>query len=58
MTTKAANPSDAEWAKQIVSTGDTESDHAEADERLCELLLLLGYSKTVEAFRKLKKWYA
>jgi hypothetical protein len=38
--------------------GDTESFHFEADLLLCDILKDLGYSETVELFKKLPKWYA
>lgn len=49
---------DAEAAARIqaVST-DTEAGHSNADDILCELLESLGYTKTVEAFKNLEKWY-
>ena len=37
---------------------DTESAHFEADDVLCELLKALGYTKIVEEYDKVKKWYA
>lgn len=37
---------------------DTEEGHGFADGLLCTLLKALGYSRTVEAFEKLPKWYA
>lgn len=39
-------------------TGDKESDHGDADSLLLDLLVSLGYSKTVEAFIAIPKWYA
>lgn len=38
--------------------GDREIGHIEADGVLLDLLLALGYPKTVKAFQELKKWYA
>lgn len=37
---------------------DIESAHADADEVLCELLEVLGYTKIVEEYNKVQKWYA
>ena len=37
---------------------DTESAHADADNVLCDLLLKLGYTKIVEEYNKVSKWYA
>ena len=44
--------------KNNCTSGDIESNHAEADEILCNLLEELGYKKLVDEFRKLEKWYA
>mgnify|MGYP001767802483 CR=1 FL=1 len=51
---------DIEYSEKIkeCSFDDTESGHIKADDILCEMLLKLGYSKTVEEFKKLRKWYA
>lgn len=35
-----------------------EEDHIRADEILCEVLEKLGYNELVQAFNKVKKWYA
>lgn len=37
---------------------DIESAHADADNVLCDLLLKLGYTKIVEEYHKVNKWYA
>lgn len=37
---------------------DIESAHADADDVLCDLLLKLGYTKIVEEYNKVSKWYA
>ncbi len=37
---------------------DTELDHAEADDLLCEVLDSLGYAELVSRFRAMEKWYA
>jgi hypothetical protein len=35
-----------------------EEDHIRADEILCEVLEKLGYNELVQAYAKVKKWYA
>ncbi len=53
--------SDYEAAQRLTEIGlnwDVEEAHCDADDLLCDLLEALGYSKTVEAFRALEKWYA
>ena len=37
---------------------DIESAHADADDVLCDLFLKLGYTKIVEEYNKVSKWYA
>lgn len=37
---------------------DIETTHVEADDLLCELLVILGYSGVVNDFGKIEKWYA
>lgn len=49
---------DAQFAACMTSNGDIDADHSFADELLCELLTMLGYRQTVDAFRKLPKRYA
>lgn len=44
--------------KAAQQDSDTESAHAEADEVLCALLKALGYTKIVEEYDKVPKWYA
>lgn len=39
-------------------TGDSEGDHINADDILCDFLLLLGYEKLVEVYKNVEKWYA
>lgn len=48
----------AETIAERCMFGDEEADHGNADEILCTLLSALGFNKTVEAFRKVEKWYA
>jgi hypothetical protein len=52
---------DEKFAKKINNechTTDKKIDHSSADHYLCELLKELGYTSTVEAWEKVKKWYA
>lgn len=37
---------------------DSELSHIQADELLCDLLLLHGYIETVDVFQNMRKWYA
>lgn len=48
----------AERLQEISQNHDTEGGHVYADELLCEVLKSLGYTKTVEAFENMEKWYA
>lgn len=43
---------------RIAAGGDTERDHCDADEVLCELLIHLGYKDIVDAWEEVDKWYA
>lgn len=45
-------------ALQKCTSEDLEMNHVRADELLLVLLSLLGYIKTVAAFRDVDKWYA
>ena len=38
--------------------GDIEGLHAAADDILCEVLNILGYSDIVQAYDDVPKWYA
>lgn len=52
---------DAEFAKRMAELhgdGDEEWRHGEADRLLCELLTEMGFLRTVEAWKKVEKWYA
>ena len=52
---------DGEYAKAIISAchnNDTERDHDEADGILLDLLTTLGFTKTVEAYNAVDKYYA
>lgn len=44
--------------KELQGDGDTEADHADADDVLCEFLKALGYADVVEEWEKVSKWYA
>ena len=48
----------ADKLRELHGDGDTENQHAMADGILCELLESLGFSKTVEAYNAVHKWYA
>ena len=39
-------------------TGDTESDHCEADNILCELLRSLGCGDVVDLYKQVDKWFS
>ncbi len=41
-----------------LSEYDSEVAHGDADNLLCELLTRLGYGDVVEAWKKVKKYYA
>lgn len=43
---------------ELCMSGSNEQNHMDADDILCELLIQLGYSKTVTAFEAVEKWYA
>lgn len=52
---------DKDFAEAITnqcSHGDTEAAHYTADHIIIQLLLVLGCSKTVEAWESVDKWYA
>lgn len=54
-------PTDKEYSermKDVNKRADIEVEHVQADDLLCELLVKLGYHKTVEEFKKIEKWYA
>ena len=38
--------------------GDTEANHGNADDILCEFLKGLGYENIVDEYNKIDKWYA
>ena len=44
--------------KEIVVKYDAEEGHMKADDLMCSLLEELGYSRGVEIFRGMNKWYA
>ena len=51
-----------EELRNLKATGDYfenfETDHIEADEILCKILLELGYDEIVEAYNQVGKWYS
>lgn len=51
---------DAEYAEAMASFRDMdeETGHMSADGLLCDLLKELGFTRTVEEFEKLNKWYS
>lgn len=44
--------------KSLIGNGDEEINHKQADDLLCQLLLLYGEKEAVEAFEEIDKWYA
>lgn len=40
------------------SGNDTEAEHSNADDILCELLKSLGYRKLIKLYKDIYKWYA
>ena len=42
----------------VAKSHDVEGAHIEADEVLCDLLKQVGFTKVVEVYNKLEKWYA
>jgi hypothetical protein len=42
----------------VAEMTDTEVAHSEADDVLCDMLDTLGYHAVVEAWYRVKKWYA
>lgn len=60
LTEREINTLDAVGAAEIENRamhGDKEEDHGEADEILVEILKNIGFTKTVEAYAKVGKWY-
>jgi hypothetical protein len=47
-----------ERLKELQRGGDTESEHLEADDILCMILISLGYQDVVAEWHKVDKWYA
>lgn len=47
-----------EEMQACVEMDDQEEAHSDADWLLCELLCKLGYTKVVEKYKKIDKWYA
>lgn len=46
------------YLKEYCQTSDTENNHSEADKALKLALIELGYTKLVEEYEKVHKWYA
>lgn len=44
--------------KELQKGYDTESDHVDADDVICELLKSLGYEDVVKEYDAIGKWYA
>ncbi|RAP71557.1 hypothetical protein [Candidatus Erwinia dacicola] len=44
--------------KALHTSYDPESDHADADKVICELLISLGYEDVVIEYDHVDKWYA
>ncbi len=47
-----------ESMERIACSDDTEGNHVNADELMCELLTALGYGEGVEIFKNMDKWYS
>jgi hypothetical protein len=43
---------------EIQKKHDTEKNHIEADNVLCDLLRELGYDEVVNEYREIEKWFA
>ena len=43
---------------ELQDNGDTEAAHLNADEVLCQLLIVLGYQDVVVEYNKVDKWFA
>ena len=46
------------YLKEITETTGVEDGHCYCDNRLCDLLTELGFTKVVEQYDKQDKWYA
>lgn len=44
--------------QELHDSKDVEATHSEANELLCDLLVMLGYGDVVKEYRKLVRWYA
>ena len=44
--------------KSLQGEGDTECNHINADDILCDMLIELGYKDIVDEYNKIFKWYA
>jgi len=47
-----------EKLKELQNDDDVENAHSTADAILCEILEQLGYTKIVDEYCKITKWYA
>jgi len=47
-----------EKLKKAQNGEDTECDHGEADQVLCDFLTALGYADVVAEYDKVGKWYS
>jgi len=46
------------YLKENCYSIDTEANHIEADNTLCDVLRILGYTDLVSEYDKINKWYA
>ena len=44
--------------KELINHGDTELNHMEADELLCDFLISLGHKDIVKIYQEIPKWFA
>ena len=44
--------------KELQGSGDTEYQHRDADDILCEVLYQIGLHELVREYKKVDKWYA
>lgn len=55
---KELDKASAKKMRKFGRSDDTEGAHHDGDALLCELLLAIGFEKTVKEFKSLYKWYA
>lgn len=61
MTAEQIKVLDKEYAERIDLSGkdmDWETSHEDNDRLLCKILSDIGFTKTVKAFKRTKRWYA